>query len=93
MPKPPATKKAAKKKLQQKPDAGSDDDSNKASPEEKVCDDLLILLRLDIDIVTKVDQQRLKGTTKDLRICGKDGKGSHPVKNTSVEGWYCKFCL
>jgi hypothetical protein len=42
--------------------------------------------------VTK-DGRRGKSTTKDLRLCGKDGQGSHPFKNTPVDGWYCRFCL
>ena len=83
----------------------SDSDENLDSPEEKeetgalassqVSDFLCVSLRMGADIATKVENywRRLKATTKDLRICGKDDKGSHPFKNTSVDGWYCKFCL
>ena len=93
MPKPPIVKKAAKNKLQQQSDADSDDDSNKGSPEENLkVSDIMYRYVWVFDIVTN-HQQRLNDTTKDLRICGKDGKGSHPVKNKSVEGWYCRFCL
>jgi len=87
-------------------DENLDSDENSDSPEERkqetttsassqVSDFLCISLRMGADIATKVENHRrhLKATTKDLRICGKDGKGSHPFKNTSVEGWYCKFCL
>jgi hypothetical protein len=41
----------------------------------------------------EVNGHHVKDTTKDLHICGKDGKGSHPFKNLAVDGWYCKFCL
>jgi len=100
MPKSLTTKKAAKKDLQT--DTGSNNDLNsgdESGPEEgassQVSDFLHLLLRIGVDIATKVENYRrcLKYTTKDLHICGKDGKGSHPFKNTSVEGWYCKFCL
>jgi len=100
MPKSLTTKKAAKKDLQT--DTGSDDDLNsgdESGPEEEassqVSDFLHLLLHIGVDIATKVENYRwhLKDTTKDLRICSKDGKGFHPFKNTSVEGWYCTFCL
>jgi len=84
----------------------SDSDETSDSPEEKeeetgtsassrVSDFLCVSLRMGTDIAMKVENHRrcLKATTKDLRICGKDGKGSHPFKNISVDGWYCKFCL
>jgi hypothetical protein len=93
--KTPVTKKVATQQL----DTSSDDsDGGPGSPEGDVSDDYLhVLLRsMGIDMIaTKVKnhQQHLKDTTKDLRICGKEGTGSHPVKNTTVKGWYCKFCL
>jgi len=34
-----------------------------------------------------------KDSTKDIRLCGKTDTGIHPIKKTSVKGWYCKFCL
>src|SRR6266511_3134612 len=77
----------------------SDSDENSDSPEEKkqetatlassrVSDFLCVSLCMGADIATKAENHRhhLKAMTKDLHICGKDGKGSHPFKNTSVEG-------
>jgi hypothetical protein len=99
MPKPAKTKKAVKKKTQQQSDTGSDNDSNSGSPEAEVSDILHVLLRTlagIVDIATKVENhqpQGLKDMTKDIRICSKEGTGSHPVKNTTVDGWYCKYCL
>jgi len=34
-----------------------------------------------------------KDPTKDIRLCGKTDTGIHPIKKTTVKGWYCKFCL
>jgi hypothetical protein len=34
-----------------------------------------------------------KDVTKDIRLCGKTDTGIHPIKKTTVKGWYCKFCL
>ena len=55
--------------------------------------DLHVPLRLLTPVTKVVDGRRVKDTTKDLRICGKDGQGSHPFKNVLVDGWYCRFCL
>lgn len=55
--------------------------------------DLRISLRLLTVTKVVVDGRRVKDTTKDLRLCGKVDKGSHPSKNIMVDGWYCKFCL
>src|SRR5882757_734480 len=86
---------------------GSDDNSNSLSgnmDEEKQevatstssrVGDLRIVTFVCLLIVTKVvvdSGRRVKNSTKDIRICGKDGKGAHPFNSTLVDGWYCRFC-
>src|ERR1700679_3907316 len=90
----------SKTKNLQKTDTDSDDGSDSASSNVEKCSPKEEQARVSdgdffcvgILTVTKVER-RLKDTTKDLRVCGQNGKGTHPFKNKSVEGWYCKFCL
>ena len=104
-----APKKHLRQKLDTSSDDSDDLDSNggdetDGSPEREEASsqpqvsDMFCYIWAPVDMATKGTKaenyrQHLKDVTKDLRICGTDGKGSHPVKNTSVEGWYCKFCL
>lgn len=44
-------------------------------------------------MTTNKDGRQRKDTTKDLRLCGKEGQGNHPDKKILVEGWFCMFCL
>jgi hypothetical protein len=34
-----------------------------------------------------------KDATKDLRLCMKEGIGTHPKSGEKTKGWHCKFCL
>lgn len=77
--------------------------ANEGSPEEMQevaastgtqVKDLVRLLHVALTCYITVEvERRLKDTTKDIRVCGKNGEGSHPFTNTSVDGWFCKFCL
>ncbi|KIL54867.1 hypothetical protein M378DRAFT_182392 [Amanita muscaria Koide BX008] len=86
------SKKSVKKAAKTKHLVISDKESDADSPTDNGNGETTAV-NVTSDVNNPQHVAKAKDSTKDLHLCGKNGSGTHPKKNTAIEGWYCKFCL